>query len=182
MTLHELLLSRHSIRRYTDQNLDSESVKTILEAGLLAPSSKSARSWQFVVVEDSDILARLSECKPQYQASIKNARMAVVVLADPEKSEAYIEDATTAAILMHIQAADLGIGSCWVQVRGRFSADGESSEDVVREILNIPHNMIVECIVTFGYSAETRRPVDPSKLLWEKVHLGTWRNDVSLVE
>lgn len=56
MDLHELLLQRHSIRRYTDQSIDPEHVKTILEAGLLAPSSKSARSWQFVVVEDHDTM------------------------------------------------------------------------------------------------------------------------------
>lgn len=119
MTVHELFLERHSIRRYTDQPLPADDVKTILEAGLLAPSSKSARSWQFVVVEDRDMLTRLSDLKPSYAASIKDCRMAVVVTSDPTQSEAYIEDATVAAIMMHIQAADLGIGSCWVQVRGR---------------------------------------------------------------
>ena len=175
--LHELLLSRHSIRRYTDQTIDADDVRTILEAALLAPSSKNARSWQFVVVEDRDTMARLAECKPAYAASLKEAPLAVVVTADPAKSEAYIEDASVAAIFMHLQAAALGIGSCWVQVRGRMDAMGEPSEDVVREILGIPHDMVVECIVTFGYSAENRRPVDPSKLLWEKVHLGSWRND-----
>ncbi len=174
MDFHELLLRRHSIRRYTEEPIDPEAVKTILEAGLLAPSSKSARSWQYVVVEDRDTLARLSECKPAYAASIKDCRLAVVVTASPEQSEAYIEDASVGAIFMHLQAEALGIGSCWVQVRGRMSADGTPSEDVVREILNIPHDMVVECIMTFGHSAETRKPVDPAKLKWEKVHLGQW--------
>lgn len=172
--LRELLLTRHSIRRYTDKPLDAEQVRTILEAGLLAPSSKNARSWQFVAVEDTDVLARLSECKPNYAASVKNAKLAVVVCTDPALSEAYIEDATVAATLMHLQAADLGIGSCWVQVRGRFAADGEPSENIVREILGIPDDIVVECIMTFGYPDETRRPVNPEKLLWEKVHVGTW--------
>ncbi len=172
--LRELLLTRHSIRRYTDKPLDSEHVKTILEAGLLAPSSKNARSWQFVAVEDPAVLARLSECKPNYATSIKDARLAVVVCTDPAKSEAYIEDATVAAILMHLQAADLGIGSCWVQVRGRLAADGEPSENIVREILGIPDDIVVECVMTFGYPDETRRPVNPEKLLWEKVHIGSW--------
>lgn len=172
--LRELLLTRHSIRRYTDQPLDAAQVKTILEAGLLAPSSKNARSFQFVAVEDADVLARLSECKPNYAASVKNARLAVVVCSDPALSEAYIEDATVAAILMHLQAADLGIGSCWVQVRGRYAADGEPSENIVRELLGIPDDMVVECIMTFGYPDETRKPVNPDKLLWEKVHIGTW--------
>lgn len=172
--LRELLLTRHSIRRYTDKPLDAEQVRTILEAGLLAPSSKNARSWQFVAVEDTDVLARLSECKPNYAASVKNAKLAVVVCTDPALSEAYIEDATVAATLMHLQAADLGIGSCWVQVRGRYAADGEPSENIVRDILGIPDDIVVECIMTFGYPDETRRPVNPEKLLWEKVHVGTW--------
>ena len=172
--LHQLLLERHSIRRYTDSPIDPDDVRTILEAALLAPSSKNARSWQFVVVEDKDTIARLADCKPAYAASLKKCPLAVVVTSSPEKSEAYIEDAAVAAIFMHLQAADLGIGSCWVQVRGRMAADGESSETVVREILGIPEDMAVECIMTFGYKDEQRRPVDPSKLLWEKVHLERW--------
>ena len=178
MTLHQLLLERHSIRRYTDQPISPDDVRTIIEAGLLAPSSKSARSWQFVVVEDRDMLVRLSDLKPSYAASIKDCRLAVVVTSDPTQSEAYIEDASVAAILMHLQAADLGIGSCWVQVRGRQAADGTPSEEVVRELLGIPEQMCVECVITFGYSAETRKPVDPDKLKWEKVHLGQWRNEL----
>lgn len=173
--LHQLLLERHSIRRYTDQNIDPEDVKTILEAALLSPSSKSARPWQFVVVEDHDMLQKLAECKMHGTMPVKNARLAVVVTASPERSDVFIEDCTVAAIMMHLQAAALGIGSCWIQVRGRYTADGETSEDYVREVLDIPHDMAVECIMTFGYSAETRRPVDPSKLLWEKVHIGSWQ-------
>ena len=174
--LRDLLLIRHSIRRYTDKPIDAEHVKTILEAGLLAPSSKNARSWQFVAVENPDVLARLAECKPNYAASVKNARLAVVICTDPTLSEAYIEDATVAGTLMHLQAADLGIGSCWVQVRGRFAADGEPSENIVRETLGIPDDMVVECIMTIGHPDEERRPVDPEKLLWEKVHIDNWKS------
>lgn len=115
---HQMLLTRHSIRRYTSQPVSGDNVKTILEAALLAPTSKNARSWQFVVVEDKEMLQRLSECKPSYATSIKDATFAVVVTASPERSEAFVEDATVAAIFMHLQAAALGIGSCWVQVRG----------------------------------------------------------------
>ena len=86
-----------------------------------------------------------------------------------------LEDCAIAAEMMQIQAAVLGIGSCWVQVRNRDNADGESSEDTIRHILNIPPSIMVECVMTFGYSAETRRPVDPDKLKWEKVHVEEWK-------
>lgn len=62
MSLHDLLVERRSIRRYTDEKIDPDHVKLILEAGLLAPTSKSSRAWQFIVVEDREMLERLSAC------------------------------------------------------------------------------------------------------------------------
>ena len=176
-SVHDLFLRRHSIRRYTDEPVSPEDVKTIVEAGLLAPSSKRARPWQFILVEDKEMLARLAECKPDYAQSIKNAPLAIVVCSDPSKSDCFVEDASVAATMMHIQATALGLGSCWVEVRHRFSADGEPAEVMVQEVLGIPADLPVMCILSVGHSAEERRPVDPSKLLWEKVHVGTFRNE-----
>lgn len=174
--LQQLLLERHSIRRYTDQPLPAEDVKTILEAALLAPSSKSKRPWQFVVVDDRSTLAALSECKDFGAKPLAGAAMAVAVVSDPAESDCWLEDASIAAIFMHLQAAALGIGSCWIQIMGRDKGE-ESAEDIVRTILDIPESLKVPCIMTFGYSDETRKPVDPDKLLWEKVHIAKWRNE-----
>ena len=62
--LHDLLINRRSIRKYTDEPVDPDHVRLILEAALMAPTSKNARSWQFVVVEDKDTLQALGQCKP----------------------------------------------------------------------------------------------------------------------
>lgn len=175
--LHELLLRRHSIRRYTDEPLSAEEVTLILQAALLAPTSKSSRSWQFVVVEDKSMLERLAECKAAGTAPLKSCPLAVVVCGSPELSDPWIEDASIAAQFMQLQAEDLGLGSCWVQVRGRFTAADIPSEEYVQELLGIPEVYPPLCIVTFGHKAEERRPVDPSKLLWEKVHIGKWMQD-----
>lgn len=174
-SLHELLLRRHSIRRYTDQEISAEDVKTILEAALLAPSSKSVRPWQFVLVDDKDTLARLAECKANGTRPISSCSLAIVVAASPEKTDMYLEDMSIAAAYMQLQATALGLGACWIQVRNRFTADGESAEDIVRELLYMPSDLIVECIVTVGHPDEERRPVDPDKLLWEKVHVEKWK-------
>ncbi len=172
--IHDLLIKRHSIRRYTDRQVSPDDVKTILEAALLAPTSKNTRCWHFVAVDDKDVLQRLAECKPAGQVSLKKCVLAVVVCADSSRSDAWIEDASIAAAFMQLQAEDLGLGSCWVQVRGRFTADGLPSEEIIQELLGIPETISVECIMTFGYKDEERRPVDTSKLLWEKVHVGKW--------
>ena len=175
-TLLQLLLERQIIRKYTDRSLSPDDVKTILEAALLSPSSKSKRPWQFVVVDDKDALANLAECKDFGAKPIAGAAMAVAVVSDPAESDCWLEDASIAAIFMHLQAAALGIGSCWIQVMGRDKGE-ESAEDIVRSILGIPESLKIPCIMTFGYPDENRRPVDPDKLLWEKVHLARWRDN-----
>ena len=172
---HEMLVRRHSIRKYTDEPISAEDVKLILEAALLAPTSKSSRSWQFIAVDDASMLERLAQCKPMGGAPISRCRLAIVVAGDPTLSDPWIEDASIAAAYMQLQAEDLGIGSCWIQVRGRFTADDIPSEEYVQELLGMPDTLPVLCIMTFGYKAEERRPVDTSKLLWEKVHVGQWQ-------
>ncbi|MCI9608293.1 MAG: NAD(P)H nitroreductase [Muribaculaceae bacterium] len=175
--LHELLVSRRSIRRYTDQQLTPEQVKLILEAGLLAPTSKNGRSWQFVAVEDKAMLERLALCKPAGAMPVAGCALAIVVAVDQTSSDPWIEDGSVAASYMQLQAQDLGLGSCWIQVRGRFTADDIPSEEYVQELLGIPEQYGIVCIITIGNKAEERKSVDTSKLLWEKVHIGSWKQE-----
>lgn len=172
---HDLLINRRSIRRYTDQPVDSEQVRQIIEAALMSPSSKSVRPWQFVVVEDKAMLEKLSKCKANYATSVASAPLAIVVTADTTRSDAWVEDASIAAVFMQLQAADFGLGSCWVEVRERFGADGVPAEEYVREALGIPEEFGVLCIVTIGHKDEERKPINPEKLQWEKVHIGSWK-------
>ncbi len=172
--LHDLLINRRSIRKYTEEALSPEEVRLILAAGLLAPSSKRCTPWEFVAVEDKELLARLAECKTAGAKPIEGAALAVVITADMTLTDTWIEDASIAAILMQLQAADLGLGSCWIQVRNRFDASDEPAEDIVREALGIPENMGVLCIISFGHKNEERKPFDEEKMLWEKVHIGKW--------
>lgn len=172
---HELLINRRSIRRYTSEPVDADQVRLIMEAALMSPSSKSVRPWQFVVVEDKEMLERLSHCKSNYATSIASAPLAIVVTADITKSDAWIEDASIAAVFMQLQAADFGLGSCWVEIRERFREDGEPAEEYVRDVLGIPEQFAVLCVITIGHKDEERKPINPEKLLWEKVHIGSWK-------
>lgn len=174
---HDLIVTRRSIRRYTDVPLSSDQVATILQAGLLSPTSKSSRAWHFIAVDDKEMLKRLAGCKSAGAVSLPGCSLAVVVAVDSTLSEAWIEDASVAATLMQLQAEDLGIGSCWIQVRGRFTAYGTPAEEVVQESLGIPETITPVCIITFGCKGEDRKPQNVDKLKWENVHIGKWRND-----
>ncbi len=174
--LQQLLIERHSIRRYTAEAVDADAVRLILQAALLAPSSKSKRPWQFVAVENKDTLTALAACKDFGATPISRAPLAIAVVADPAESDCFVEDASIAAAFMLLQAAELGLGACWIQVRGRFAGDGTPAEDIVRDTLGIPEHLAVLCIVTVGHKDEERKPVDPDKLLWEKVHVEKWQD------
>lgn len=86
--------------KFTDEEIRPEDVKTIMEAALMAPSSKRSLSWEFVLVEDKDTLERLSLCKDNGAKLIAGAKLAVVVLGDPMKSDVWIEDASIASTLI----------------------------------------------------------------------------------
>lgn len=176
-TLHDLLVRRHSIRRYTSQEIAPEDVKTIMQAALLAPSSKSVRPWRFVLVDDKEKLLALSQCKAAGARPIANCALAVVVCGIYEDSDMFIEDMSIAAAYMQLQATALGLGACWIQVRNRYTTDDTEAQVIVKRELGIPDDVVVECIVTIGYPDEQRRPVDVDKLQWEKVFIGKWADN-----
>ena len=79
----DLIKNRRSMRKFTDQELTQEEVVALLKAALMAPSSKRSNCWQFLVVDDKDMLEKLSHCKEMGAAFLADAAMAVVVMADP---------------------------------------------------------------------------------------------------
>ena len=84
-------------------------IRDRLKAALMAPSSKRSNCWQCIVVDDKDMLEKLSHCKEMGAAVLADASMAVVVMADPLASDVWIEDAAIASIMIQLQAEDLGL-------------------------------------------------------------------------
>ena len=162
---------RRSHRKFTDKEIDAESVKLILRAALMAPTSKGQRAWQFVVVDNPLDIEKLSDAKDLGSQFMKGAPLAVVELGDPLQNDCWVEDGSIAAISMQYQAEDLGLGSCWVQMRGRGLSDGTSADTVIRGILDIPENLHVLCVLAFGHKADERKPQNEEKLKWENVHV-----------
>lgn len=168
--MYELLKARRSIRKFQDKQVEKEKMDTILKCALLAPSSRRSQPWEFVAVTDRELLQKLSACREHGAEFLAGAPAAVVVLADPEKSDVWIEDAVIAAIIMQLVAQSLGLGSCWTQIRQRLTADGPPAEDYIRNILHIPGGCKVQCIIGLGYPAEDKPPHTEPGLLLNKLH------------
>ena len=170
-----LIKQRRSTRKFTEEPLTPEQVEAILKAGLMAPSSKRSNPWQFIVVEDKEMLQKLAHCKNGGSAFLEGCSLAVVVCADVMASDVWVEDASVASIYMQLQAEDLGLGSCWCQIRNRVTEDERDSNDYQRFLLQIPYQLDVLSIIGFGHKDQVRKPFDESHLQWEKIHLGKYQ-------
>ena len=167
----DLVQMRRSHRKFTKEEIDADAVKQILRAGLMSPTSKSLRAWHFVLVEDARDMEKLADAKDLGSQFLKEAPLAIVVLGDPIQNDCWVEDGSIAAISMQYQAEELGLGSCWIQMRGRGLSDGTSADTVIRGVLGIPENYSVLCILAVGHKADERKPQNEDKLKWENVHV-----------
>ena len=135
MEFKDLVQQRRSHRKFTGEEISGDDVKLILRAGLMSPTSKNQRAWQFVVVDDKTDLEKLSDAKDMGGQFLRDAAMAIVVLGDPMQNDCWVEDGAIAAISMQYQIEALGLGSCWIQMRGRGLSDGTSADTVIQGVL-----------------------------------------------
>lgn len=170
----ELIKRRRSMRKFTGEELTQDEVVSLLKAALMSPTSKRSNSWQFVVVDDKSTLELLSKCKEAGASFLKDAAVGIVVLGDPLASDVWIEDASVASIMIQLQAEGLGLGSCWIQVRERYTATGMSADEFVHGVLDIPLQLQVLSIIAVGHKGMERKPFDEDKLQWEKIHLNKY--------
>ncbi len=165
----DLLRKRRSIRKYTGDSIDKKSVGLLIEALLRAPSSRDIKPWEFIVVDDATLLSKLSEAKDHGSRFLKEARLGIVVCADSTKSDVWVEDCSIASILVQMAAVSLGLGSCWIQIRKRRHNEKRTAEKYIQKLLGLPAHIKVESIISIGHPGEKKKPVEKSRLDYNKV-------------
>jgi nitroreductase len=166
----DLLKNRRSIRKYLPTAVEQDKISLITKAALMSPSSKRSNPWEFIVIQDTETLQKLAGCRPHGSQFLAESPLGIIVTADTTKTDVWMEDASIAAIIMQLQAQDLGLGSCWIQVYGRNKDDETATESYIRGLLDIPEHFAVLSIISIGYPNEERKPYDESKLAVDKVH------------
>ncbi|MBO4499254.1 MAG: nitroreductase family protein [Bacteroidaceae bacterium] len=165
-----LAAERRSMRKFTDEKLTADEIRLLERAALIAPTSKHTNGWEFVAVDNPELLKSLSESKEAGAAFVADAPWALVVFGNPTLTDAWIEDCAISAIMVQLQATDLGLGSCWAHIRNRFAADGSSAADNVRRILGVKVPLEPLCIIAVGHKGMDRKPFDESRIQWDKIH------------
>ena len=169
-----LAQSRRSIRKYQNKPVEPQKIDSLVEALLRAPTSRGKNSWEFVVVTDSALLQKLSSAKPHGASFLKNAALGIVVCANPQISDVWIEDASIASTFIHLAAASLELGSCWIQIRERMHDDTQTAERYIAEILNLPAHIKVVSIVAIGHPDEHKAGHPRESLPYDKVSLNSY--------
>ncbi len=165
----KVLMTRRSIRSYTDEPVSEEEVEQMLRAAMAAPSAGNEQPWHFVVVRDADAMERITEVHP-YAGMLKEASVCIAVLADLslEKHSGYwVQDCSAATQNLLLAANALGLGAVWLGVH-----PVEERQEGVREILGLPENVMCLSLVSIGHPAERPGPADR----WDtsRIHEGTW--------
>ncbi len=142
----QTILSRASIRDYTNQEITSEAIDTLLKAGMSAPSSRDRRPWHFIVISDKEILTDLGS-QLKNATILKNANKAIAVCGDTILSDnAWFLDCSAATQNILLTAHSQGIGAVWTAVYPY-----PDREAIVNRILKLPPHIRALAIIPLGY-------------------------------
>ncbi len=177
MNLIEGLLTRRSIRKYTDKKIDRETIEEIIKAAQFAPTAHNKQPWEFLVVEDKEVLAHLRNIQ-RWTSFAKNAACVIFVCGDEnhsfnrnkddEKWSFLDIDCALATQNLLLAAHEKGIGTCYCG-----AAPMQKVVNSLSEYLNLPENIRPFAIITMGYPDET--PKSPEgRFKPEKIHWGKW--------
>ncbi len=173
MDLLNIMLHRRSVRNYTEEFVKEEDLKQILQAGLLSPTGRNKKPWEFIVVQKKEVLEKMVASRVAGAGMLAGAAAAIVVLGDEKKTDVWTEDCSIAMSNMHLMAASLGVGSCWIQGRLRAASEEVTTEDYLRDLLGFPENMRLEAILSLGMpdkdvSPHSLEEIEEEKIHWEK--------------
>lgn len=170
MEFEDLILKRRSVRKFRDEDVTKDQLDRILKAGLLAPTAMNRKPCNFLIVSNKETLKELSEVKEHGSKFLAGADKAIVVTASTLEADTWIEDSSIALSFMHLMAANIGVGSCWIQMHLRKSSDGEDSEKLVRDIIKIDDHYRIVGILALGIPDGDVKPHTLDDVDKNKVH------------
>ena len=174
MELKNILNSRRSVRKFSPVKIEREKLERVAAMALQAPSSRNTRSTRLLIVEQKELLEKLSKMRDYGSAFMKDAAAAIVVMGDKESSDLWIDNCAITATILQLAIVDEGLASCWVHVNNRpclkDEPEGAKADDYLREVLDLPEKYGILCAVALGYSDFQPAPLPPyegeERIMW----------------
>ena len=174
----EAIMTRKSVRNFTDQAISDEALDTILKAGMSGPSCVNARDWSFVVTRDAELLKKMADANGRPADPLRGAALGILVLGDLERAfklapDYWIIDGSIAAQNMILAAHAMGIGSVWLGTYPQMER-----VEAQRKLLGLPDTVIPHSILAFGYPDSSKETIsgDTRNDRYEsnRIHMDKW--------
>ena len=167
----ENILSRKSVRQYTNEPVSEEHIQTLLKAAMAAPSAVNYQPWRFVVVTEREQLDAMAEVLP-FARMLKQAPLAIVVCGETlwfegKENIFWQQDCSAATQNLLLAAEALGLGAVWT---GVYPDPQRSAE--LSAFLGLPETVQPLCAIPIGHPAGDDKPKDKWKP--ENIHYGKW--------
>ncbi len=141
--------NRFSVRKFQDRKIEQEKIDILMEAARLAPSASNKQTWRFVVIKDPEKRRQLTRiCKGQKFVAEAPITIAICITnldyVMTCGQTAPIIDGAIAGEHIVLQAAEMGLGTCWI---------GAFHHDEMAELINLPKDYQVVGLLPVGYPA-----------------------------
>ena len=160
---YQTILSRTSVRAYTDQKVEKDKIEKLLRAAMAAPTAVNKQPWHFVVIEDKHVLEQIAEEIPTAKMAAR-APLAITVCGDMEKAldgegrDFWIQDASAATENLLLAAHAMGLGAVWTSVYPI-----KDKVEATRALLKLPETIVPLGTIVIGYPKEKPQPKDKWK-------------------
>ncbi|WP_018248867.1 nitroreductase family protein [Orenia marismortui] len=165
----KVIKKRRSIRKYTDQEVSQKTINQLLEAAMAAPSAGNAQPWEFIIIDQQEIIEQIPKIHP-YASMVKEAAKLLLVCANLEE-EIYqgfwVQDCSAATQNILLTAAAKDLGAVWLGIY--------PEEDRVRglkRLLNLPEHILPFSLIPIGYPAEIKKASE--RFRTDKIHYNNW--------
>ena len=163
----ENILSRKSVRKYSDKEIEQEKIDIILKCAMAAPSAMNKQPWEILVINDKEKLEKIAEILPNASYS-KNSQVTIIVCGDKNVSEKFWEqDCSAVSENILLAAESLGLGAVWCAV---YPFD--EKVEAVKNLFELPENIVPLNVIPMGYS-ETNEDAK-EKYDSKKIHINGW--------
>ncbi len=160
---------RRSIRKYEDRKIEKGKIEKILRAAMQAPSAHNQQPWEFIVVEDKELLSTISKMH-NYSAMIANAGCAIIPVANKDyikEPDFWQQDMSAAVQNILLEVVEQGLGAVWVGV-----APKENLMLYLKRIFGLPEDIIPFAIIPIGYTERQNKFKD--RFDERRVHYNKW--------
>lgn len=149
----ECIMTRRSVRSFTDRRIDRAAIETITRAACSAPSAKNRQNWRFTVLQNSEKLAELADLVAAALSRGSEYSFygcdAFIICSAPADYRFGPDDCACSLQNIFLASASLGIGSVWIN-QLRDCCDDSLVRAMLRDF-GIPDDHAVYGCAALGY-------------------------------